>query len=234
MANAITERAGLVMRRSSFAMPQNAGAAEPRLGAVDHGAHALARLLGRAVERPRARAPRAPPRRRADGGSTARAAPPVSSRSGAISAALATRGSGSVSVPVLSKTTVSVSASRSIASPALRITPRAEQRAGGDHLHGGDRQRQRARAGDDQHRDRGDDGVVQRRAGGEPADRGQRRGRVHHRRIEARRAVGEPHVARVSPRPPCRAAARPRRSACRLPAAVTRMVSAPEKFTLPA
>ena len=35
----------------------------------------------------------------------------------------ATRGSGSVSVPVLSKITVSISARRSIASPELRITP---------------------------------------------------------------------------------------------------------------
>ena len=40
-----------------------------------------------------------------------------------MAAALTTRGSGSVSVPVLSKTTVSTSASRSMASPALRMTP---------------------------------------------------------------------------------------------------------------
>ena len=44
--------------------------------------------------------------------------------SGSISAALTTRGSGKVSVPVLSKITVSASASRSMASPALRMTPR--------------------------------------------------------------------------------------------------------------
>ena len=37
----------------------------------------------------------------------------------------------------------------------------AEQRARRDHLHGRDRERQRTGAGDDQHGDRGDDGVVQ-------------------------------------------------------------------------
>ena len=143
------------------------------------------------------RAPRARRRRRADGGSTARAARRARAGPARPPRALSTRGSGSVSVPVLSNTTVSISARRSIASPELRITPRAEQRSGGDHLHGGNRERQRARTGDDQHRDRRDDRIVHRGAGREPPDEGQRRGRVHHRRIEARRAVGQPHVARL-------------------------------------
>ena len=34
-------------------------------------------------------------------------------------------------------------------------------------------------------------------AGGEPADRRERRGGMHHGRVEPRRAVGEPQVARL-------------------------------------
>ena len=57
------------------------------------------------------------------------------SRSSGSIAEASTAGSGSVSVPVLSNTTVSISAMRSIASPQLRMMPDAEQLAGRDHLH---------------------------------------------------------------------------------------------------
>ena len=50
-------------------------------------------------------------------------------KSGGTDAVLATRASGNVRVPVLSNTTVSTSANRSIASPLLRITPLRNSRA---------------------------------------------------------------------------------------------------------
>ena len=67
--------------------------------------------------------------------------------------------------------TVSASGSRSIASPLLRMTPERNSLPGGDDLHRGDGQRERAWAGDDEHGDGDDDGVVQRGAGDQPADR---------------------------------------------------------------
>ena len=94
----------------------------------------------------------------------------ICSSSGSIAAALTTRGSGSVSVPVLSKMTVSASPSRSMASPAFRMTPARNKRARRHHLHGRDRQRQRAGTGDDEHGDRRHHRVVQRGAG-QPASR---------------------------------------------------------------
>ena len=72
-----------------------------------------------------------------------------------------------------------------------------EHRAGGDGLHGRDRETQRAGAGDDENRDAGDDGVMPARARQHPAEHGQERGGVHHRRIEPRRPVRKPHIARA-------------------------------------
>ena len=103
--------------------PAEFGAAEPRFVAVDERANALPRLLdsagiGTALARP--------PRQRGCQRMAARqrqAAPRVRAVSGSMSALSSTRGSGSVSVPVLSKMTVSASASRSMASPPLRMTP---------------------------------------------------------------------------------------------------------------
>jgi hypothetical protein len=72
----------------------------------------------------------------------------------------------------------------------------AEQRAGRHHLHGRYGEAQRARAGDDEHRDPGDDRVMQGRAEGEPAEHGGECGGVHQRRIEPGGAVGEAHIMR--------------------------------------
>ena len=72
----------------------------------------------------------------------------------------------------------------------------AEQRAGRHHLHRRDRQRQRAGTGDDQHRDRRDHA---RHARDAPAISQpisvSAAVEMHHRRIDARGAVGEPHSA---------------------------------------
>ena len=68
------------------------------------------------------------------------------------------------SVPVLSTTSVSTSRSTSIASAFRNSTPAVAPRAGRDHDRHRRRQAQRARAGDDQHRDRVDQRVGQRAA----------------------------------------------------------------------
>ena len=68
-------------------------------------------------------------------------------------------GRPSVSVPVLSNTTMSASATRSSPSAALTTMPLPEQAARGGDLHRGHGERQRAGTGDDEH----GDGVGQRR-----------------------------------------------------------------------
>ena len=74
----------------------------------------------------------------------------------------------------------------------------AEQRAGSHHLDRRNRERERTRAGDDQHGDRGHQRVMHDApAISQPAER-QRRGRVHDRRVEPRGAVGKPHGARFA------------------------------------
>ena len=113
---------------------------------------------------------------------------------------LTTRGSGRVSVPVLSKMTVSASASRSMASPALRMTlarnsaPEATTCTAGMASASAQGQVMMSTA------------IAVTIAScseapaSEPADAGQRRGRVHDRRVDARGAVGEPHGARLGAR----------------------------------
>ncbi|MDB5582255.1 MAG: hypothetical protein JWR80_7431 [Bradyrhizobium sp.] len=71
-----------------------------------------------------------------------------------ILAALATSSSGKVSVPVLSNTTPVDFGQPLDASPELSRTPGPEQGARHHSLHGGNRQTERTRAGDDQNRDR--------------------------------------------------------------------------------
>ena len=73
----------------------------------------------------------------------------------------------------------------------------AKHRAGRDRLHGGDRQPERAGTGDDENGNAGDDGIVPARADQDPADHGEQRRGVHHRRIKPRGAVGKPHIARA-------------------------------------
>ena len=73
----------------------------------------------------------------------------------------------------------------------------AKQRACGDHLHGRDGKRNRARTGNDEHGDGDDNRIVQRGSRNEPADRCQRRRRMHDRRVKPRRAIGEPHGPRL-------------------------------------
>ena len=172
-------------------------AAEPHLDTVDRGAHAPARLLDRAGQR---RLGPCGARDRGGNGMAAgqrEAAGEVEHVGAGWFAALTTSRSGSVSVPVLSNTTVSTSATRSIASPELSSTPDAEHRARGHRLHRGDGKPERAGTGDDQHGNRGDDRIVPAGAEGDPAEHGQQRGDMHHRRIEPRGAVGELHVARA-------------------------------------
>ena len=106
-----------------------------------------------------------------------------------------TSSSGKVSVPVLSNTTRSTSASRSMASPELSSTPVRNMAPETTVCTAGNRQPERAGAGDDENRDRGDDGIVPGRAVGHPAQHGQQRRRVHDGGIEPRRAVGELHIA---------------------------------------
>ena len=71
----------------------------------------------------------------------------------------------------------------------------AEHRARYDGLHRRDRQTERAGTGDDENRNRGDDGIMPGRAEGHPAQHGQERGRMHDRGVEPRRPVGQLHVA---------------------------------------
>ena len=98
------------------------GAAKARFLAVDDRAHALPGFLdGAGIRTALARRPRQRGRQRM----AARQRQPrrAFEHVGIDVGVSSTRGSGSVNVPVLSKTTVSASASRSIASPPLRMTP---------------------------------------------------------------------------------------------------------------
>ena len=115
-------------------------------------------------------------------------------------AALTTRGSGKVSVPVLSNTTVSISAKRSIASPELRITPARNSAPDATTCTAGI-------ASASAH---GQVMIstaiavmiascVDAPATSQPTDERQRRGCMHDRRIEPRRAVGQPHDSAISP-----------------------------------
>ena len=81
------------------------------------------------------------------------------------------RGLPSVSVPVLSTTSVSTFSSISSASAFLIRTPALRAAPGADHDRHRRRQPERARAGDDQHRDRVDQRVGQRRRAGRRAPR---------------------------------------------------------------
>ena len=201
-------------------------AAEPCFSAINQGAHARCQVSSTASGRHRGRVPLVPRPPPADATGSAPAAPQVRADR-AMEPALSTRGSGSVSVPVLSNTTVSTSASRSIASAAIEDHTRPEQRADSHDLNSRDRQRQRAGAGDDENGNRRDDRVVHGRAEQQPGDCGERRGRMDDRRIEPRCPVGKPQISRfggdraleqaldiVNQRP--------------APASVTRIVSAPE------
>ena len=73
----------------------------------------------------------------------------------------------------------------------------AEQHAGRNHLHGRDRQAERAGTGDDQHGDRDDQRRLPGRPGSQPGDEGGERGDMHDGRIEPGGTVGEPQIARA-------------------------------------
>ncbi len=72
-----------------------------------------------------------------------------------------------------------------------------EHRAGGDGLHGRNGKPQRTGTGDDQHRDAGHDRIMPGCTRDNPAEDGQKRGRMHHGCVQPRGAVGAPHVART-------------------------------------
>ena len=88
------------------------------------------------------------------------------SAAGGIAAALVRTGRPVVSVPVLSKTTVSISASRSSAVPSLSSTPARNSRPEAAVSTAGHREAEAAGAGDDQHRG-GDVGRLAPVAGGQ-------------------------------------------------------------------
>ena len=177
--------------------------------------NAAATFLGDILERAAIRVAGARSQPPADAGWRVPGVLQASSIAGSISPALITRGSGRVSVPVLSKTTVSASASRSMVSPELRKMPERNKRAGRHHLNRGNRERQRAGAGDDEHRDRRDQRVMHRRARDQPADQGQRGGGMHHRRIDSARCDRSAGRSASGYGRPCRAAVRYRRERCR-------------------
>ena len=114
-----------------------------------------------------------------------------------MSARLARLGCGSVSVPVLSKTIVSTVGEPLEAVAGIEHHAVAEHRARRHHLHRRHREAERARAGDDQHGDGDDQRRLPGQAEREPAEEGRQRGQMHDRRVEARGAVGEPHVGRA-------------------------------------
>ena len=108
-----------------------------------------------------------------------------------------THGSGIVSVPVLSKITMSASAMSLDGIARVDDQAGAEQRAGRDNLDRGNGQRERARTGDDQYRNRNDDSVVQRGAGRQPSDRGQCRRGMDDGGVEACSAVSQTDIPRL-------------------------------------
>ena len=106
-------------------------------------------------------------------------------------AAVDTRGSGSVSVPVLSKTIVSTSARRSDRIAAIQRDAAAEQRpAPGDDVDRRNGERQRAWAGDDGYGNGRDDRVVETRPDRKPGQRRRQGPSVHDWRIDAEGAFG--------------------------------------------
>ena len=160
---------------------------------------------GRSAPRSRrsARAPcRAPRRRgrsprRAGARSRARgwrrgAAPRASSWPGAGSTA-ASSGLPRVSVPVLSTTSVSTAAKVSSASASRTSTPGLRAAPGGRHDRDRRREAERAGAGDDQHRDRRDQrvGERRRRAPDRPGDEGEHGDGDHRRHEPAGDRVGD-------------------------------------------
>ena len=214
-------------QRRHLRQAAKSGAAEPRLGAVDQDTHALPRLFHRAVEggralgfarqRHRQRMParqRQPRRHLQQIGRDLRRIGDARLRQRERAGLVENDGVG-FRQPL-----------DGIA--GVEDDVGAEQRAGRDYLHGGNCQRQRAGAGDDEDGDGGHHRVVQRGAGDQPADAGQRGSQVHHGRIDTGGAVGEPAGARLG-------AGRFFEQPLDLvdqrilePAAVTRTVSAPE------
>ena len=120
-----------------------------------------------------------------------------------MSRALTSRGFPKVSVPVLSNTTVSISARRSRAAAVPDHDAFLEEPARGHDLDDRDGKAQRAGAGDDQDGDRDGDRCVPVPGGRDPAEERQQRDCVDDRRIERRRP-GRPAGgnAPVRPRPP--------------------------------
>ena len=154
------------LRRRSAA---ECGAAEPRLVAIDHGAHALpgsSTAPSNGVQLDASRDNAAASGWRLD--SARRAA--CSSRSGSIA-----RGIGDARLGQRQRAGLVEHDSVGLGQPfdgvaGIEDDAGAEQRAGSDHLHGWNRQRQRAGTGDDQYGNRRDDRVMQPRAGDQPAD----------------------------------------------------------------
>jgi len=71
----------------------------------------------------------------------------------------------------------------------------AEQRARSDNLHGGNCERQRAGTSDNEDGNRRHHRVMNTRACNQPAGKRQCSGQMNDRRIDAGRAIGEPHGA---------------------------------------
>ena len=102
-----------------------------------------------------------------------------------------------VSVPVLSKITVSTVGEPLQRAAVLDHDAALEQPPRRDDLDHRHRKAERAGAGDDQHRDRDGDGAVRVAGRDHPAEEGQRSAvSMHDRRIEPRGAVGDAAIAR--------------------------------------
>ena len=114
-------------------------------------------------------------------------------RSRAAAVTRATVGAPSVSVPVLSKTTVSTRPAVSSASPPRISTPASAPRPGADHDRGRRREAHGARAGDDQDRGEGREREGQLRLGPEHEPGHEREGRrdQHERHEDLAHPVGE-------------------------------------------
>ena len=130
--------------------------------------------------------------------------------------------------------TVSTSASRSIASPALRMTPQRNSAPEATTCTAGIA----SASAHGQVMISTAMAVTSASCTEAPATSqpisGQRRGRMHDRRIEPRRAVGEAHDSASWSLTAFSSSRSTSSISVPVPAAVTRIVSAPEKFTAPA
>ena len=162
-------------------------------------AHTETGLVRRTTSARPARDPARAPRRRSRGRSGARTRPPPSRRGAGPALVFAGPTTASTSVmrpvvivPVLSSTAVSTWRVASRTSPPLMTIPSWAPRPVPTMIAVGRRQTERARAGDDQHRDRGGERLVRGMAGEQPRRERPERDEDHDRHEDARDPVRQP------------------------------------------